>query len=77
MIKERKTICFGLPKKFDKNLKHEIDFIIKNNELLAENAINTRLVNYCPNICMIAMFETQQTVKQMNHTNLLFICHRY
>ena len=34
-------ICFNFnqPKDVDKNLKHEIEFIIKSNDFLAENKI--------------------------------------
>ena len=34
-----KTFHFDLPKHVDNNLEHEIDSIIKRNELLAEHAI--------------------------------------
>ena len=36
IIIEPKTIYFDLLKKFDNNLKREIDFIIKHNEILAK-----------------------------------------
>ena len=39
IITEPKAIHFDLSKDVDNNLKHEIDFIIKHNELLAEHAI--------------------------------------
>ena len=32
-----------MPKNVDENLKHEIDFIIKNNESLAENKIKNEI----------------------------------
>ena len=41
---EPKTIHFDLPKDVDKNLKYEIDFIIKHNELLAEHSIKSKIV---------------------------------
>ena len=39
--REPKTFyfCFDWPKDVDKNLKHEIEFIRKNNESLADNKI--------------------------------------
>ena len=39
VIRNPKTFCFSfdLPKDVDGNLKHEIKFIIKSNESLAEN----------------------------------------
>ena len=39
VIKDSKTFCFNFdwPKDVDENLKHEIEFIIKSNEFLAEN----------------------------------------
>ena len=48
VIKDLKTFYFyfDLPKRVDENLKHEIEFIIKNNESFAENKIKTRLNNY-------------------------------
>ena len=49
MIRDPKRFCFNFdwPKHVDENLKHEIEFIIKRNESLAENEIKTRLNNYC------------------------------
>ena len=43
MIKDSKTFCFNFdwPKDADGNLKHEIEFIIKINESLAENKMKT------------------------------------
>ena len=43
VIRESKTFYFDfdLPKDVDKNLKHEIEFIIKYNESLAEHKIKT------------------------------------
>ena len=46
------TICFDLPKDVENNLKHEINSIIKYDELLAEYAIKTKLGNYCPQVSM-------------------------
>ena len=43
IITELKTIHFGLLKDFGNNLKHEIDFIIKNNEYLAEYIIKNKI----------------------------------
>ena len=45
-IREPKTFDFDWPKDFDENLKHEIEFIVKINESLAENK-KRRLNNYC------------------------------
>ena len=41
LIRDPKTFCFNFdwPKYVDENLKHEIEFIIKSNESLAENKI--------------------------------------
>ena len=41
VIRDPKTFCFNFdcPKDVDENLKHEIEFIIKNNESLADNKI--------------------------------------
>ena len=42
VIRDPKTFCFNFdwPKNVDENLKHEIEFIIKSNESLAENKKN-------------------------------------
>ena len=66
---ESKIIYFGLPKIFGDNLKHETDFVIKDNDFLAEHTTKTLLVNYCPNTNMKQYPWTQKTVKQMNHKN--------
>ena len=45
VMTDPKTFCFNIhwPKLADENLKHEIEFIIKNNESLAENKIKTKI----------------------------------
>ena len=45
VIKDPKTFYFYFdwPKDVDENLKHEIEFIIKNNESLAENIIKNKI----------------------------------
>ena len=40
-----KVFCSDLPKDVENNLKHEIEFIIKHNDLLAEHAIKYKLRN--------------------------------
>ena len=39
----RKAFHFDLPKDLDKDLKHEIDSIIKSNKLLAEQTIKNKI----------------------------------
>ena len=43
-VTEPKTFCFDLPKQFDKNLKHEIDFIIKYNEILSNHTVIDKII---------------------------------
>ena len=45
VIRDPKTFCFNfdLPKDVDENLKHEIEFIIKSNESLAENKLKSEI----------------------------------
>ena len=44
IIRDPKTFCFEFEAKdVDKNLKHEIDFIIENSESLVENKINNEI----------------------------------
>ena len=45
VIREPKTFYFYFhwPKDVDKNLKHEIEYIIKSNESLAENKIKNEI----------------------------------
>ena len=45
VVRDLKTFCFNCdwPKHDDENLKHEIEFIIKSNESLAENKITTSI----------------------------------
>ena len=58
VIKELQNFNFNfdLPEDVDRNLKHEIEFIIKTNESLAENKKKTILNNYCQNISMEKIF---------------------
>ena len=45
VIRDPKTFCFDFnwPKDVDENLKHQINFIIKSNESLAENNIINKI----------------------------------
>ena len=43
-VTEPKTFSFDLPKQFDKNLKHEIDFIIKYNEILSNHTVIDKII---------------------------------
>ena len=45
VIRDSKTFCFNFewPKDVDENLKHEIEFIIKNNKSLADNKIKNEI----------------------------------
>ena len=45
VIRDPKTFCFNFdwPQDVDENLKHEIEFIIKSNESLAENKIKNEI----------------------------------
>ena len=58
IIREPKTFYFNFdqPKDLDKNLKYEIEFIIKCNESSAQNKLKMRLNNYCQNISMETIF---------------------
>ena len=44
IITKPRTIYFDLSKTFDNNLKHEIGFIIKYNQFLAEHTIKNQIV---------------------------------
>ena len=54
---------FDWPKDVDENLKHEIEFIVKSNESLAENKLKMRLNIYCPNISMETIFMNTENSK--------------
>ena len=45
VIRDLKTFCFNFdfPKYVDEDFKHEIEFIIKSNESLAENKIKNKI----------------------------------
>ena len=45
VIRDPKNFCFNFdwPKDADENLKHEIEFIIKSDEYLAENTIKSEI----------------------------------
>ena len=63
LITEPKTIHFDLHEDVGNNLKHEIDFIIEQDEFLAELTIKTRLVDYCPNINIETIFINTESSK--------------
>ena len=71
-ITEPKTIHFDLPKKIDNSLKHEIDFLIKHNEFLAEDTIKNEISQYCPNISMGMIFmSTENSKTNDSHKSIL------
>ena len=43
------NFCFNFDwlRDVDQNLKHEVEFIIKSNESLAENKVKNKFNNYC------------------------------
>ena len=74
LIRDPKIFCFNFywPEDVDDNLKHEIEFIIKSNESLAENKIKNEieqlLLKYKHGISMETIF--MNTENKMNHINL-------
>ena len=58
-----KTFYFDLTKDAGINLKHEIYYTIKHNELLAKKPQKTRLDNYCPHISMKTIFMHTENIK--------------
>ena len=54
---------FDWPKDLDKNLKDEIEFIIKSNESLAEKKIKMIVNNYCLNISIETIFMNMENRK--------------
>ena len=48
IIEDPKTFCFNFdwPKDVDENFKHEIEFIIKSNESLAENKVKNKIEEF-------------------------------
>ena len=79
MIRDPKTFCFNFdwPKDFYENLMHEIEFIIKNKESLAENKIKNEIEQ------LLLKYkhgnnnhEHRKQQKQMNHINLFLTCHK-
>ena len=60
VIRDPKTFYFdfGWSKDVDENLKHEIEFIIKNNESLAENKINHKIEE------LLSKYEHQKNIHE-------------
>ena len=54
---------FDLPKNVDKNLKHEIEFIIKRNESSAECKIKNEIDHYWLNVSMEMVFMNTENNK--------------
>ena len=67
VIPEPKSIYFDLSKYVDKNLKYEIDFVMKRNELLAEHTIKNEISE---------LLSKYQRGKPMTQTNLFLTCHK-
>ena len=72
IITENKTFHFDLPRGVDNNLKHEIDSIIKHNKFLAEHTIKNKIGWLLFKYKYGRYSGTLKTVKQVNHTNLIF-----
>ena len=72
VIREPKTFYFDFDwsKNVDKTLKHEIEFIIKGNESLAENKIKNKIEQ------LLLKYKQHGTAKPMNHINLFLTCHK-
>ena len=62
---------FELPKDANENLNHEIKFIIKSNESLAENKIRNKIEQL-----LLKYKHGSNTAKRMNRKNLLLTCHK-
>ena len=71
-----KTFHFDWPKDVDKNLKHEVDSILKYNELLDGHAIKDQIRQLLSKCNHGDDSWTQKTVKRMNHINLVLTCHK-
>ena len=52
------------------NLKHEIEFIIKSSEFLAENKIKNTIKQYCPNISVEKIFNVLDLAQRLNLRSL-------
>ena len=66
VIRDSKTFHFHFdwPKDVDNNLKHEIEFIIKSNEFLAENKIENEIEQLFSNIRMETIFMNTENSKK-------------
>ena len=65
LIKDPKTFSFNFnwAKDVDDNLKHDIEFIIKSNESLAENKIKNKIEQLSLNISMKTIFMNMENSK--------------
>ena len=63
IITETKTIHSDLTKDVSNNLTHEIDFILKHNQVLAEHTIKNKFVDFCSNISMETIFMNMENSK--------------
>ena len=78
VIRDPKTFyfCFDWSEDFDENLKYEIEFIIKNNESLAENKIKNEtepLLSKCKH--RNNTHKHENNANRINHINLFLTCH--
>ena len=70
IITEPKTVhYFDLSKKVDNKLNHETDFILKQNEFLAEHRTKNEVSSYCPNISIEMIFiNTENSKSNESHS---------
>ena len=64
-----------MPKDIDKNLKREIDLIIKPNGLLAKHTIKNEISQLFPKYKNGNDIYEHKKSKTINHTNLLLTCY--
>ena len=76
VIKDPKIFCFNFdwPKDVNENLKHEIEFIIKSNESLAENKLKKEIEQ------LLLKYKDENNIhkhgKQQNDINSFLTCHK-
>ena len=74
---EPKTFHFDLPKDVDNNLKHETDFIMKQNECSTGHKTKKWDRQLLFKYMQWEQYSwTQKTVKLVDSTNLFLTCHR-
>ena len=77
VVTEPKTITFNLTNRIDNSLNHETEYIIEQNEVLAEHTIKMRLLGYYFKFKNGSNILEHGNYKTNDPLSFFLVCHEY